>query len=169
MSTHDDEASLARMRKKLHRRKRFYKTRGAGTVPAIHPTTRKLIQVDYQRDAKITDLNEDLRRLPGTLSWYLRLRDVAKDFVKEARHAEHNAEEDLSVELRDADDGLKETEIRTRIKAHPKMREAFRKRMDAESMLRGLESAVLAIQEKKWSLMSLTKLHIAEYGTDDNA
>ena len=166
-------SKMERRAKSLSRRRKYFEQRAAGTIPALHPTTLKVIQVDYQRDAMINDLDEDLRRLPGTLSWYLSLRDTAKTHVKNMRHAEHNAEEDLSIEIRkeaeSEGESLKETEIKVRVKTHERMRAAYRERMDAEAMLRGLESAVLAIIEKKWSLKAIVDLRKIELNVSDSA
>ena len=163
----------ARMRGIRRRRRKFYERHACAKIVAIHPSTGNLIKVNFQRDAMITDLDEDLRRLPGTLAWYLQLRDTAKAAYKEAMHAEHNVEEDLSVDIRnDANaesETLKETEIKMRVKVHPQMRAAFRRRMDAEAMLRSLESAVEAIIEKKWSLKAMVDLRKVEFNIDDNA
>lgn len=174
MSRKQHSDSVERLARRLRkRRKKFFARRDAGTIVAIHPVTGNAVKVNYQKDAMITDLDEDLRRLPGTLSWYLQLRDTAKDAAKEAMHQEHNTEEDLSIQIRkEADDEgetLKETEIKMRVKTHPQMRAAFRRRMDAETMLRRLESAVEAIIEKKWALKAMVDLRKVEFNTDDAA
>ena len=150
------------------RRKRFFMRRKCGDIDAIHPTTGSIIRVNYQRDALIRDLDEDLRRLPGTLSWYVQLRDTAKAAYKEAMYREHCVEEDLSVKIREEDDTLKETEIKMRVRTSLQMRAAYRARMDAETMLRNLESAVQTIVEKKWALKAMVDLRRVEI-TDDHA
>lgn len=140
-------------------------------TPAIHPLTRKIIHVNYQRDARITDIDKDLRRLPGVLSWYLQLKDTAKTAVKEAQYQEHCVEEDLNLELRlqskkKGEPRLTETDLRMRVKTDPRMRAAFRARMDAETILRGLESAVAALIEKKWALKAMVDLRRFEHNDD---
>lgn len=169
------DALERRARRLKKKRERFFARRDAGAIEAIHPVSGKVIKVNYQKDAAIGDLDEDLRRLPGLLAWYTRLRDVAKDVVTEARHDEHNTKEDLSLEIRkeveEEGSSIKETELRIRVTADPRMRAAFRRRMDAEAMLRRLESAVAAIIEKKWSLRGMVELRrsrATEFHTDDS-
>lgn len=148
----------------------FWAKRNPGPIRAIHPVTKKIITVDPQRDARISDVDADLRRLPGLLSWWLALRDEAETFVKEARHDEHNVDEDLYEEYRSkAAKAASETSIKMAVKRDPRMRKAFRARMDAEDMHRRLKSAVEAILEKRWSLQGLTKTMIYERGVKDHA
>jgi hypothetical protein len=150
---------------------KFWDKRTVGPIKAIHPMTGKVITVDPQRDAKIShDLDLELRRLPALLSWYLSLRDRAEQEYREARHDEHNVEEDLYAAIREnAKPKTTETELKMGVKRHATMRQAYRERMDAESMLRNLKSAVEAIQEKRWSLQALVKNAALERGTKDSA
>lgn len=150
---------------------KFWDRREVGPISAIHPMTKKRIEVYPQRDAKIGyDLDEELRRLPGLLSWWISLRDEAEQLVKWVRHEEHNTDEDLYEEYRGkSPKGATETSIKMAVKRDPRMRKAFRARMDAEDMHRRLKGAVEAIQEKRWSLMGLVKTAEAERRTKDNA
>jgi hypothetical protein len=149
----------------------FFEVRACAPIETVNPSTGNVIKVNPQKDALITDVDKDLRRLPGTYAWYCQLRDKAKKAFKDARHAEHCMEEDLYVKL--SDDSLAEgrkrpteTELKMRIKVHPKMRKAYRARMEAAALLQELESAVSAIEMKKWALMSLTKQRIMEPTND---
>lgn len=149
----------------------FWERREVGAIKAIHPMTKKIIKVYPQRDARIgSDLNAELRRLPALLSWWISLRDEAESRVKEARHVEHNVDEDLYEEYRGkAVKAATETSIKMAVKRDPRMREAFRTRMDAEDMHRRLRGAVEAISEKRWSLQGLVKTAAMERGTKDHA
>ena len=148
----------------------YWEKRTVGPIKAIHPTSDKIITVDPQKDARITsDLHTQLRRLPGTLSWYLALRDRAARHLRECKHEEHNAEEDIYAELREKmGTKVTETTIKMAVKAHPKMRKAFRERMDAEDMHQKLKSAVEAISEKRWSLQGLVNVMRMERGVKDS-
>jgi hypothetical protein len=148
----------------------FWERRTTGPIKAIHPATKKIIEVDPQKDARIgSDLDAELRRLPAVLSWYLSLRDTAEEHLRNMRHEEHNAEEDLYEEMRANSPKGTETSIKMSVKKHPRMRKAFRARMDAQDMHQKLKSQVGAIEEKRWSLMGLVKSALMERGTRDNA
>jgi len=150
---------------------RFWQKREVGRVKALHPQTKAEIYVNPQRDALISsDLDMELRRLPGTLSWYLALKTAAKTALDEAKHNEHNVSEDLYAQKRAERGAAKttETELKMLVKVDPKMRRAFRKRMEAEEMLRNMEDAVEQIQSKKWTLRDLVQLMLAERGTKDH-
>lgn len=151
--------------------KKFWARREVGPIRAIHPMTKKVITVYPQRDALIgSDLDAELRRLPGVLSWWIALRDEAKARLKETLHEEHNTDEDLYEEYRaKAPKGATETSVKMAVKRDPRMRRAFRARMDAEDMHRRLEGQVVAISEKRWSLQGLTKTAQQERGTKDHA
>lgn len=149
---------------------KFWERREVGPIKAIHPETKKVITVYPQKDARIGgDLDEELRRLPGVLSWWIALRDEADKLRDEARHEEHNAGEDLYEQFRAKNPKATETALKMMIKRDPRMREAFRVRMDAEHTHRRLKGAVEAISEKRWSLMGLTKTAAMERGAKDNA
>lgn len=150
---------------------KFWARRSHGPIKAIHPMTGEMIEVDPQRlDARISqDLDAELRRLPGVLSWWLALRDTAEEARDHARHEEHNVAEDLYDALRQKSPKATETFLKMQVKKHPSMREAFRVRMDAEHMYRRLKSAVQAIEEKRWSLQGLVKTSMSERVTRDNA
>ena len=148
---------------------KFWDRRAVGPIKAVHPSTGKVIEVDPQKDAKISsDLDSELRRLPALLSWWLALRDRAAKHLRDARHEEHNVEEDIYVELREKQPKATETAIKMAVKKHPRMRKAFRERMDAEDMHQKLKSAVEAISEKRWSLQGLVKTASMERGTRDS-
>lgn len=148
--------------------KKFWANRQVGPIKAIHPMTGKVIDVYPQKDTHIgSDMDLELRRLPGVLSWWVALRDCAKKHLREAMHAEHNVSEDIYNELRAKNLKATETTIKMMVKVDPRMRKAFRARMDAEDMHRQLDSQVDAIWEKKWSLMGLTKTAVMERGTKD--
>jgi len=150
---------------------KFWERREVGPIDAVHPMTKKLIKVYPQRDARIShDLDAELRRMPGLLSWWMALRDEAERHVKEMRHAEHNVDEDLYEEYRGkAVKAATETSIKMAVKRDPRMRRAFRARMDAEDMHRRLKSSVEAIMEKRWSLQGLVKNAAQERGVKDHA
>lgn len=149
----------------------YWKNREVGSIKAIHPTTKKVIIVHPQKDARIgSDLDAELRRNPGIMSWWIALRDEAETFLKEARHDEHNVDEDLYEEYRaKAPKGATETSIKMAVKRDPRMRKAFRARMDAEAMYRKLKGQVEAISERRWSLLGLTKTTAMERGAKDHA
>lgn len=150
---------------------KFWTKRLVGSIKALHPQTKSEIYVKPQRDAMITsDLDMELRRLPGLLSWYLALRSTAKTALKNAMHNEHNVSEDLYAEKR-AEKGAKkttETELKMAVKTDPRMRVAYRHRMEAEEMVRNMEDAVEQITTKKWTLRDLVELMKVERGTRDN-
>lgn len=149
----------------------FWNGRQVGPIEAIHPMTGKTITVYPQRDARIgSDLDAELRRLPGVLSWWVALRDTAKKHLDRAMHEEHNVSEDLYEEYRgNTRKSATETSIKMAVKRDPRMREAFRARMDAEDMHRRIASQVEAIAEKRWSLQGLTKTAALERGAKDHA
>lgn len=151
--------------------KKFWARREVGPIRAIHPMTKKVITVYPQRDSLIgSDLDAELRRLPGVLSWWIALRDEAKTRLKVALHEEHNTDEDLYEEYRaKAPKGATETSVKMAVKRDPRMRAAFRARMDAEDMHRRLDGQVAAISEKRWSLQGLAKTAQQERGTKDHA
>ena len=151
-------------------KKDFWKHRDVGPIKAIHPLTKKVITVYPQRDARIrSDLDTEQHRLPGLLSWWIALRDEAEKWKDEALHAEHNVSEDLYEEYRASSPrNATETSIKMKVKRDPRMREAFRARMDAEDMHRRLKGQVEAISEKRWSLQGLTKTAMLERGTKDH-
>ncbi len=150
---------------------KFWERREVGPISAIHPMTKKVIKVYPQKDARIShDLDAELRRLPGLLSWWIALRDEAEKVLKDARHEEHNVDEDLYEEYRGkAAKASTETSIKMAVKRDPRMRRAFRARMDAEDMYRRLKGSVEVILEKRWSLQSMVKLKAVEYGVKDHA
>lgn len=150
---------------------KFWDRREVGPINAVHPMTKKAIKVYPQRDARISsDLDAELRRMPGLLSWWIALRDEAESRVKEARHEEHNVDEDLYEEYRSkSSKGATETSIKMAVKRDPRMRRAFRARMDAEDMHRRIKSQVEAIVEKRWSLQGLVKTAVLERGAKDHA
>jgi hypothetical protein len=148
---------------------KFWDKRTVGPIKAIHPMTGKIIEVDPQKDSFIgSDLDISLRRLPGLLSWYMALRDRAKARLRDAKHEEHNAEEDVYAEIRERNPKVTETTVKMAVKKDPRMRKAFRERMDAEDMYQKLSSAVESISEKRWSLQALVKNAAIERGTKDS-
>lgn len=150
----------------------FWANREVGPLKAIHPVTSKVIEVYPQKDARIgSDLDAELKRLPGVLSWWYALRDRAEKHLTEMRHEEHNAEEELYEELQQLPKYQKttETKIKMAVRLHSRMRKAYRNRMEAEDMYRKLKSQAEAIAEKRWSLMGLTKTSLMERGTKDHA
>lgn len=148
----------------------FWERREVGPISAVHPMTKKTITVYPQRDARIGhDLDAEFRRLPGLLSWWISLRDEAETRLKEALHEEHNVDEDLYEEYRaQKPKATTETALKMAVKRDPRMREAFRARMDAAAMYRRLKSAVEVILEKRWSLQGLVKNAALERGTKDH-
>lgn len=150
--------------------KKFWRDRDPGPIEAIHPMTGKTIQVSPQRDALIgTDLNKEQRRMPGIIGWYLALRDRAAEAYRDARHEEHNADEELYEEFRASlPKATTETAVKMKVKNHPRMRAAFRARMDAKAMLQRLESAVKTMEVKSHSLHGLSKTYTTEYHSKDS-
>lgn len=153
---------------KKKRRAKFFESRQCAPVEAIHPTTRRIITVNYQKDAMIGyDIDEELARLPGLISWYLQLRNYAEKALKKAKHNELNTMEDLSIRIREAMEGkVTETQIKMHVNAHPKMRKAYRKRMKAEHRYNELQSAVEALIEKKWALRSIVDYRKVDNNSD---
>jgi hypothetical protein len=148
---------------------KFWAKREVGPIKAIHPASGKVIKVYPQKDARIgSDLDLELRRLPGVLSWYLRLRDNAEKHFRDMKHQEHNVSEDLYAEHRVLMPKATETTIKMAVKKHPRMREAFRARMEAQDMHQNLASQCEAIEEKRWCLTGLTKSALMERGTKDH-
>lgn len=138
------------------KKRSFWKTRTVGPIKAIHPFKGTEIEVDPQKDAKIgSDVNKELRRQGALYYWYLQLRDVAEERYREARFVEHKMEEDLDEELRATLERATETTVKMAIRRDPRMRDVYRARMDAKTMLAKLESAVKAIDTKGWMLRSL--------------
>lgn len=159
-----------RARVVLVKKATFWANREVGPIKAIHPMTNKVVEVWPQKDIRITnDLDTELTRLPGLLSWWVALRDHAEKYLREASHEEHNAEEDLYEEMRAKNPKGTETAVKMAVKKHPRMRKAFRERMEAENMYKKLKGQCEAIFEKKWSLQGLTKTALMERGTKDNA
>jgi hypothetical protein len=149
---------------------KFWERRTVGPIKAIHPATGKVIEVDPQKDAFIgSDLHLSLRRLPGLLSWYFALRDRAETRLREAKHAEHNAEEDAYAELRERNPKVTETTIKMAVRKDPRMRKAFRERMDAEDMHEKLKSAAETFIQKGYALTNLTNIYKVERSSKDNA
>ncbi len=142
-----------------------------GAWVVIRNDSGNTITVYPQRDARIShDLDAELRRMPGLLSWWIALRDEAEKLKDEALHEEHNTEEDLYEEYRGkAPKAATETSVKMAVKRDPRMRTAFRARMDAEHVHRRLKGAVEGIVEKRWSLQSLVKNAAVERGTKDHA
>ena len=156
---------------KARARKKFFENRECAVIEAAHPLTGTPMQLNFQRDAKIgPDLDEELLRFPGTVSWYLQLRDNAETALAYARHNEHNVSEDLDIEIRAAavlaKEKLTETQLKVRVRAHPRMRKAFKRRMRAEAKYRSLKSAVEALIEKKWSMKTLVDYRRIDSNTD---
>lgn len=142
-----------------------------GPIKARHPASGVEIEVYHQRDAfiDITHLDREISRMPGLYAWYAQLRDQAKDDLEEARHQEHNVEEDLYNAMIEEEGGEKKvTDVVKKVKAHSDMRAAYRARMDAAATLRQLESAVKAMEEKRWCLQSLVKKQTTEAGIKDS-
>lgn len=139
---------------------KFWERRTVGPIKAIHPSTGKIIEVDPQKDAKISsDLTRELMRLSALYNWYCALRDRAETRLREARHLEHCAEEDVYDELRAKNPKVTETTIKMAVRKDPRMRKAFRERMDAEDMFEKLKSAVDTMVQKGYALTNLTNLH----------
>lgn len=150
--------------------KKFWRDRDPGPIEAIHPATGKTILVHPQKDALIgLDLNKEHRRMSGLYGWYSALRDRAAEAYREARHEEHNADEELYEEFRASlPKTTTETAVKNKVKNHPRMRAAFRARMDAKAMLQRLESAVKTMDVKSHSLSGLSKTYTTEYHTKDH-
>lgn len=148
----------------MKRNKRtFWTDRTAGPIKAIHPSTGRVIEVDPQRDAKVSsDLTRELMRIAPLYSWYVQLRDCAETRLREARYMEHCVDEDVYDELRAKNPKVTETTIKMAVRKDPRMRKAFRARMDAEEMHEKLKSAVDTMVQKGYALTNLTNLHKTE-------
>lgn len=151
----------------LREKTKFLGDDDLGVLSARHPVTRKPIEVSFAKDVSLNgDPKQEALDLPRKFSWYVRLRDMAKSELRECQHEEYNVEEDLYVEFKKKfdDDGVKttETEIKTRVKAHPRMRVAYRARNEAEQRYQEAESVILMLIEKRTGLQIYAKLHAAE-------
>jgi hypothetical protein len=149
----------------------FWKNRTAGPIRAFHPEKKKVILVDPQRDARIgSDINKEMHRMPALYGWYAQLCDEAEMLLREARHEEHNVAEDLDREIREKKPRPRtETGVKMAVKRHPRMREAFRNRMDALDMYNRLKSAVEIMKQKSYALGNLSKTNTSEYNVRDSA
>jgi hypothetical protein len=149
----------------------FWKNRTAGPIKAIHPFKKTEIMVDPQRDARIgSDIDKEFHRMPALHGWYASLCDEAETHLREAKHEEYNVMEDLDHEIRQKKPkATTETTIKMAIKRHPKMRAAFRNRMDAEDMYNRLKSAVETMKQKSYALSSLAKSSTSERNVRDSA
>lgn len=137
---------------------------GIPTLVVIHPVTGKEISVDWASAVRIgKDLEKELRELPSKLAWFIELRNNAADQGRIVKEEEETAMAEVYVELKD-EMGLKATEtaIKTSVKANPRVREAIRARVEDESRLKRLDSICNLLIEKRWALMSLVKLRVAE-------
>ena len=156
------------------KRAAFFEKRQCKPLRVKNPSTGCEIVANPQRDAIIgPNLDEEICRLPGLYGWYAQLRDNAKVYYNETMHAEHNTEEELYklFTLKAEKKGEKkttETSLKMQIKAHDRMREAYRLRMEAQAQLAHLESAVQMIEYKKWCLQSLVKLRSFEFNLKDS-
>jgi hypothetical protein len=154
------------------KKSKYWQKRQATSITALHPSKGTEIEVHPQRDAMINgDLDKELERLPGTLAWWVQLRDTAEDAYREAMYKEHCAEEDIYSEVKASLKGRKvtETEIKMSIRLDPRMRTAFRDRMTAERRLQHLKSACEVIADKRWILQALVKSKSIEWGAKDSA
>jgi len=137
-----------------------------------HPVSGKVIPVEWFSAVRVgKDLERDLRELPAKMAWFVSLRSVAAEEVRQAKDHEEAVNADVYIstreglsEVRDAKK-LTESEIKNVAKANPKLREASRLRMEAENRLKKLESVCELLIEKRWTLMSLVKLRVAEMGS----
>ncbi len=150
-------------------KRKFWDERTAGPIKAIHPSTGKIIEVDPQKDAKVSsDLTRELMRIGPLYGWYAQLRDQASTQLREARYVEHCVDEDVYAELRAKNPKATETVIKMAVRKDPRMRKAFRERMDAEEMHEKLKSAVDTMVQKGYALTNLTNLHRTERSMKDS-
>jgi hypothetical protein len=136
----------------------YWRKRTTGSIRAYHPTSGKLITVDPQRDAVIReDLTKEWHRYPATYHWYCALRDTAKDRLRQAEHVEQQMH--AKAYFAAGKEGKPtETARKHYTRQDTQALEATQARIEAERILDGLESAVLTIYEKRWSLQQLSKL-----------
>jgi hypothetical protein len=84
----------------------------------------------------------------------------ARHFYRKASYAEHCAEEELerSVRKRASKRGekLSINEVKMRVKRHPRMREAYESRMEAEFQLERLQAILEAVIERGRDLQTLS-------------
>lgn len=136
---------------------------------AIHPVTKREIDVDYARDVSIvaTDIRVEARRLSRKVAWYTALHDELKDAVKRAKYEEDCISEDLFIELsKEADPKtMKVTEIKTYVSANPRMRAAVRARMEAESLADRVKGVVAALDVKRYMIVTIGKVDASEMGS----
>ncbi len=140
------------------------------TLKYLHPSTGKEMEVDYSRDVRIgPDLERELRELPSRMAWFASIRDGAADALRASQHEEYCTEEDLYLEIKtqleDLGSKVTETEVKNRVKAHPRMRTAYRAQMAAKERARHAESVFQLLVEKRWILVSLVKYKAAEMGS----
>lgn len=132
-----------------------------------HPATHEEMEIDFSKDVRIgKDIEEDLRELPSRISWFMSIRDVLADELREAEYQVYCIEEDLYIELlENSSKDTKVTDIKNYVKIHPKMRAAYAEKNATESRFKHAESVVAALFEKRWSLQSIAKLKTAEMGS----
>lgn len=148
---------------------KFWEKRTVGPFKAIDPYTSKVITIDPQRDAMIRfDYSTELKRQGGLLSWWLAVCDRAEEALRDARHEEHNVSEDIDDELREKHSKMTETALKMKRNKDPRMRKAFRVRMDAETLHNRLKSAVKAIEAKGFALQGLIKRELIERSAKDS-
>lgn len=130
-------------------------------LEARHPVSGRAMDIDFAEDLRIDfdDLHGELKNWPRRVEQILQLRDVAADELNRAKHEEYNTEEALYLEISDRlGKGTSETAIKTNAKADPRMRAAYRARMDAERRFKAAESVVQALMEKRVAMILEVRL-----------
>ena len=134
-------------------------SREFASLTTANPATGNTIHVNVKRDLRIADVDAELAHQSSLYAWYGELLSEAEKGLDDARYEEHCAQEDLDAmlrrEARKKGDEPKETDIRMRVKRHPKMRRAYEKRMAAEHTVRRLQRIHKAIEMRGWDLRSL--------------
>lgn len=130
--------------------------------------------LDAGKDIDITgrDLNRALREQPGLRAWYGDLYALAKKSLREAKHEEKNVAEDLDLKIRRRllrdKNKVTETEIKKQIARHPRMREAWKVRMDWEYKVDRLSEYLQAVEQRMKALQSIGANKREETGHKDS-
>src|SRR5260221_5335550 len=100
--------------------------------------------------------------MPKRFAFLLGVLEAGRDDLRQAQHEEYCTEEDLYVAEIGGDAKTKVTDVKAMVKAHPKMRAAFRARMGAESRFKHAEAAVKAVEEARKDMYAWCRYREAE-------
>lgn len=148
---------------------KYWRKRQAGTINAIHPMTGAAIYVNPQRDCLISeDLDQEWTRYPALVAWYRSLRDVLKADVKRRQQEEQLAMDMAYMTHKQKGGKATETEMKVIMRTAAGIADLAAARTEAENSLQRLDSALSALEEKRWSLLNKTKLRLAERQLKDS-